>query len=172
MRTKLGVAALVGLALTVVTACAVPRETTPSLIAAPSTLPATTSASPVTTTTTTRPPAPPCGVVNGACVSLTAQLSWLIRDGQVVHGPVQSESGGPDQPTPVGTFRVAWKDRVHRSSEYGTDMPNSVFFAAGGIAFHAGSLTSPSHGCVHLSDADSALFFDGLAVGDTVQVVA
>jgi lipoprotein-anchoring transpeptidase ErfK/SrfK len=51
-------------------------------------------------------------------------------------------------------------------------MPNSVFFAAGGIAFHAGSLTSPSHGCVHLSDADSAIFFDSLAVGATVQVAA
>lgn len=32
-----------------------------------------------------------------------------------------------------------------------TPMPYSVFFAPGGIAFHEGSLTEDSHGCVRLA---------------------
>ncbi len=172
MRMKFAVAALLGLALSGAAGCATASGTTTATVAAPPPSPSTSVAPTTTTTTTPAPPKPPCAIATGACVSLTSQLAWLIRDGSVVYGPVPTESGSPDQPTPVGAFRVAWKDRVHRSSQYGTDMPNSVFFAAGGIAFHAGSLTAPSHGCVHLSDADSATFFDGLAVGDAVQISA
>ncbi|WP_308190372.1 L,D-transpeptidase [Amycolatopsis sp. GM8] len=106
-------------------------------------------------------------------MSLSRKLAWLLRDGAVTDGPVRIEPGGPEMPTPVGLFHVEWKDREHYSSEYNDDpMPNSVFFAAGGIAFHAGSLEKSSHGCVHLSDADSARFFDALGVGARVQVVA
>ncbi|MET8849543.1 L,D-transpeptidase [Amycolatopsis sp. NPDC004625] len=164
---RTGAPALLG-SLLVVAACSAPRSTTPTPIAEP--VPASTSA-PATTTTTTPPPAPPCAVTTGACVSLAQRLAWLVRDGRVVRGPVPAGFGPPDQTTPAGSFHVVWKDREHRSSEYGTDMPNSVFFAAGGIAFHAGPLDAPSHGCVHLTDADSAAFFDGLQVGDAVQVL-
>ncbi|MEU0532678.1 L,D-transpeptidase [Amycolatopsis tolypomycina] len=159
--------ALLGAAL-VTAGCSAPRTTTPSPIAEPLT---TTSSAPPTTTTTPPPPAPPCAVTSGACVSLAQKLAWLLRDGRVVRGPVPAGFGPPDQATPAGSFRVAWKDREHRSSQYGTDMPNSVFFAPGGIAFHAGPLDAPSHGCVHLTEADSAAFFDGLNVGDAVQVL-
>ncbi|HEY3465458.1 MAG TPA: L,D-transpeptidase [Amycolatopsis sp.] len=161
-----GVVTLLGLAL-VTAACSVPRTTTPSPIAEPAPLTAPTAS---TTPTTTPPPSPPCAVTTGACVSLAQRLAWLLRDGRVVRGPVPAGFGPPDQATPAGSFHVVWKDREHRSSVYGTDMPNSVFFAAGGIAFHAGPLDAPSHGCVHLGDADSAAFFDGLAVGDAVEV--
>lgn len=160
-----GVLALLGLTL-VTASCAAPRATTPSPIAEPA--PLTGTVTPVTTTTP--PPAPPCAVTTGACVSLGQHLAWLLRDGRVVRGPVPAGFGPPDQTTPAGSFHVVWKDREHTSSEYGTNMPNSVFFAAGGIAFHAGPLDAPSHGCVHLTDADSAAFFDGLNVGDAVQV--
>lgn len=159
--------ALLGFTL-VTAACSAPRATTPPPIAEP--VRAATPA-PVTTTSTTPPPAPPCAVTTGACVSLAQRLAWLVRDGQVVRGPVPAGFGPPDQATPAGSFHVVWKDREHRSSVYGTDMPNSVFFAAGSIAFHAGPLDAPSHGCVHLTDADSAAFFDGLKVGDAVQVL-
>ncbi|WP_372672863.1 L,D-transpeptidase [Amycolatopsis kentuckyensis] len=159
-----GVLTLLGLTL-VTASCAAPRATTPSPIAEPEPLTRTS-----TPATTTPPPAPPCTVVTGACVSLAQHLAWLLRDGRVVRGPVPAGFGPPDQATPAGSFHVVWKDREHTSSVYGTDMPNSVFFAAGGIAFHAGPLDAPSHGCVHLTDADSAAFFDGLNVGDAVQV--
>jgi lipoprotein-anchoring transpeptidase ErfK/SrfK len=169
MRTT-GVAALLGLML-VTAACSVPRTTTPSPIAEPAPLSRTTAPATPTPTTTPPPPAPPCAVATGACVSLAQRLAWRLRDGRVVRGPVPAGFGPPDQATPAGSFHVVWKDREHRSSVYGTDMPNSVFFAAGGIAFHAGPLDAPSHGCVHLTDADSAAFFDGLNVGDAVQVL-
>ncbi|MEV4052314.1 L,D-transpeptidase [Amycolatopsis sp. NPDC049688] len=164
---RTGALALLGSTL-VMAACSAPRTTTPAPLAEP--VPVSTSV-PATTTTTPPPPAPPCAVTTGACVSLAQRLAWLVRDGAVVRGPVPAGFGPPDQATPAGSFRVVWKDREHRSSVYGTDMPNSVFFAAGGIAFHAGPLDAPSHGCVHLTDADSAAFFDGLNVGDAVQVL-
>ncbi len=167
---RTGVVTLLG-AVLVMAACSAPRTTTPSPIAEPEPLTTGSAAPPTTTTTTPPPPAPPCAVTTGACVSLPQGLAWLLRDGQVVRGPVPAGFGPPDQATPAGSFRVVWKDREHRSSQYGTDMPNSVFFAAGGIAFHAGPLDAPSHGCVHLTDADSAAFFDGLNVGDAVQVL-
>ncbi|WP_290061136.1 L,D-transpeptidase [Amycolatopsis solani] len=159
-----GVLTLLGLTL-VTAACSAPRTTTPSPIAEPVPLARTT-----TPATTTAPPARVCAVTTGACVSLAQRLAWLLRDGRVVRGPVPAGFGPPDQATPAGAFHVVWKDREHRSSVYGTDMPNSVFFAAGGIAFHEGPLDAPSHGCVHLTGADSAAFFDGLNVGDAVEV--
>ncbi|MBN9742292.1 L,D-transpeptidase [Amycolatopsis sp. A1MSW2902] len=115
------------------------------------------------------PPSPSCSVVTGACASLSLRRAWLMENGRAVRS-VPMEPGGPGQPTPAGTFRVAWKDRVHRSDEYGDEMPNSVFFAPGGIAFHAGPLDRPSHGCIHLADEDAALFFDRLPVGAEVEV--
>jgi lipoprotein-anchoring transpeptidase ErfK/SrfK len=50
-------------------------------------------------------------------------------------------------------------------------MPYSVFFAPGGIAFHEGSVTENSHGCVHLAPDAAPVFFDSLVRGDVVQVV-
>ena len=117
-------------------------------------------------------PVPPCAVTTGACASLSMRKAWLLQNGKVVYGPVPTEPGGPDMPTPAGTFAVAWKDAEHRSDEYGDDMPNSVFFASGGIAFHAGPLDRPSHGCLHLTLEDSKVFFDRLAVGAAVEVTA
>ncbi|HEV7979869.1 L,D-transpeptidase [Amycolatopsis sp.] len=106
-------------------------------------------------------------------MSLSTKQAWLVRGGEVVFGPVPIMSGKPGHETPVGKFRVAWKDQEHYSSEFaGMPMPNSVFFAAGGIAFHAGSLDEGSHGCVHLSDAASLTFFESLKVGDSVEVQA
>ena len=40
----------------------------------------------------------------------------------------------------------------------------------GDIAFHQGSLSNQSNGCVHLSWDASETFFDTLAVGDAVYV--
>jgi hypothetical protein len=149
----------------------------PQPLSAPAPAPVTTS----TTTTTTPPepepqravvPTPPCGPEISACVSLSQNLAWLMQDGVAVYGPVPATHGRAGEETPVGTFKVAWKDAVHRSSIYGDNMPNSVFFAAGGVAFHEGSLTEESHGCVHLSQEAAKVFFDSLPVKAAVQVVA
>lgn len=117
-------------------------------------------------------PGTPCTVTAKACVSLSAKRAWLVRDGQVYYGEASALGGRPETPTPTGTFRVEWKDKDHISQEFNAPMPNSVFFAPGGIAFHQGSLTTPSAGCIHLSRKSSEVFFNHLNPGDEVQVVA
>jgi hypothetical protein len=121
------------------------------------------------------PPPPPAGVPCGAgvdaCIDLSANKSWLLADGKVTYGPVPITHGRPGHETPPGTFHVGWKDIDHLSSEFdNAPMPFSVFFN-GGIAFHQGSLSDLSHGCIHLSYAAAEAYYNALAVGDTVQVV-
>ena len=125
-----------------------------------------------TTTTTTKAQAAgvPCAATVDACVDLSARKAWLLRDGEVVYGPVQIMPGMPNHPTPVGTFRVSSKVKDYHSREFDAPMPNSVFFQPG-IAFHQGSLSKYSHGCIHLSTGASQKFFSTLSPGDTVQVV-
>ncbi len=73
--------------------------------------------------------------------------------------------------TPVGNFRVLSKEKMHYSKEFdNAPMPNSVFFYPGD-AFHAGSLSNYSNGCIHLSNAASLKFYNTLKIGDVVQVV-
>lgn len=127
-------------------------------------------------TITKEPPPPPAGVPCGAgvdaCVDLSSKQTWLIKDGVVVYGPAPITSGRAGYRTPPGTFKVGWKDIDHKSAEFdNAPMPYSVFFN-GGIAFHQGSLSVESHGCIHLSRAAAQTYFNSLSVGDTVQVVS
>jgi hypothetical protein len=123
-------------------------------------------------TTRTAPLVLPAGCSSRAvaCVSTGLHVAWLQEGGRPTYGPVPVAIGTPGSPTPHGTFHVAWKDREHTSSTYGTNMPYSVFFAAGGVAFHQGPLGEGSHGCVHLSGAAAAVFFAALGRGDRVEV--
>jgi len=140
--------------------------------AAPAT-PAPPARTPATSPTPGRRPtstATPCAPTATACVDLSGNRSWLLRDGQVTYGPVPITHGRPGFRTPPGTFRVESKRRDHVSSIYDAEMPWSVFFN-GGVAFHEGSLAVTSHGCVHLSPAAAETYFSTLSVGDIVQVV-
>ncbi|MDD7966934.1 L,D-transpeptidase [Actinomycetospora lemnae] len=125
------------------------------------------------------PPAPavaltagtPCAATVDACVDLSEQRAWLTDGaGTVTYGPVGALGGTRKDPTPTGTFTVDYKDRDHVSNLYDADMPYSVFFAPA-IAFHTGSLSERSHGCLHLGKTASKRFFADLSPGDTVQVV-
>lgn len=111
----------------------------------------------------------PCLSTSRACIDLSANQAWLIRDGKVDYGPVPITSGRKGFRTPTGTFRVSFKNRDHVSSIYDAPMPYSVFFN-GGIAFHQGSLREKSHGCIHLSRKAAKTFFGSLRKGDVVQV--
>jgi lipoprotein-anchoring transpeptidase ErfK/SrfK len=120
----------------------------------------------------------PCTVTARACVDLESQRAWLIQDGKVIRGPVKISSGGAGKETPVGhSFRVYSKEKDHKSQEFKmangqpAPMPWSVFFADGGIAFHAGDPAKASAGCIHLAAADAEAWFNSLQVGDQVQVV-
>lgn len=114
-------------------------------------------------------PGTPCTASADACVDLASHTAWLFDDGEVTR-TVPFLDGDPRSPTPVGTFAVDWKAQNYHSREFDADMPFSVFFAPGGIAFHEGSLERPSAGCVHLGKPDAVAFFDALEVGDQVQV--
>lgn len=114
----------------------------------------------------------PCAAGADACVDLSAQRAWLTDGhGTVTYGPVSALGGTRKYPTPTGTFTVDYKDADHVSNLYDADMPYSVFFAPA-IAFHQGSLSERSHGCIHLGKTASKRFFANLAPGDTVQVVS
>lgn len=158
--------------------------TTTTTTVAPTTT-TTTTPPPTTTTTTVKPttttkvtpvgnaPGTPCKATMAACVDKRTGQAWLIINGKVSYGPVPMMPGKASEPTPNGFFHVEWKDKHHKSSEFNNaPMENSVFFAPGGVAFHEGSLSRPSAGCVHLSTTASAKFYAVLEVGDPVEVVA
>ncbi|MDQ3789419.1 MAG: L,D-transpeptidase [Actinomycetota bacterium] len=169
---RLGLAGLALLAAALLSGCATEAAAGPT----PSPEPARHTTTTTTTTTTPEPPPPPppppCGRGISACVDLSARQAWLMDNGTVTRGPVAITHGGTTNPTPTGTWPVAWKDQEHTSSIYGDPMPYSVFFAPGGIAFHEGKLDEDSHGCVRLAMADAKAFFTALPVGALVQVVA
>jgi lipoprotein-anchoring transpeptidase ErfK/SrfK len=113
----------------------------------------------------------PCAADVDACVDLSSRQAWLTDGaGTVTYGPVGALGGTRKYPTPTGTFSVDYKDADHVSNLYDAAMPNSVFFAPA-VAFHRGSLSQRSHGCIHLGRSASQEFFDTLSPGDTVQVV-
>ena len=114
-----------------------------------------------------------CPAAASACVDLSDHLTWLQADGRITYGPVLMEPGPPgtQRATPRGTFHVQWKAGAdYISTEYDEPMPYAVFFAPGGVAFHGGSLTTPSHGCVHLDILSARYYHDHLPVGAVVVV--
>ena len=117
------------------------------------------------------PELPPCLPTVRACVELAANTAWLLDNGKVVRGPVPITHGDTETPTPRGNFTVQWKAETYTSREYLVQMPWSVFFADGGIAFHEGNPATFSAGCVKLDAEDAQAFFDFLQVGDAVQIV-
>ena len=143
---------------------AVPVAAPPATV--PVVAPAAAPALPATTSET------PCAASADACVDLSSKRAWLTDGaGHVTYGPVSALGGTRSYPTPTGTFSVDYKDRDHVSNLFTPgDMPNSVFFAPA-IAFHQGSLSQRSHGCIHLGRTASRTFFSSLSSGDTVQVV-
>jgi L,D-transpeptidase catalytic domain len=114
-----------------------------------------------------------CPAAASACVDLSDHLTWLQSDGRISYGPVRMEPGTPgtQQATPRGTFHVEWKAGANFiSADYHEPMPYAVFFAPGGVAVHGGSLTEPSHGCVHLAIGNARYYHDHLPVGAEVVV--
>nr|WP_285485892.1 L,D-transpeptidase [Amycolatopsis taiwanensis] len=161
------------------TSSAAPTTTTPPVSTSSSTPPPATSTKSSSSTSKTTPkskpttaaPGVPCSISSGACVSLSAKKAWLVQDGKVIYGPVPALGGRKGNATPTGMFRVLSKEKMHLSREFdNAPMPNSVFFYPGD-AFHTGSLSTPSHGCIHLSSTASLKFFNTLQIGQAVQIL-
>ena len=114
-----------------------------------------------------------CPAAAAACVDLARHLTWLQTGGRVSFGPVRMEPGQPGSAhvTPRGTFQVSWKGGPNLVSNiYNEPMPWATFFAPDGIAFHGGSLTQWSHGCVHLTIASAYYYNQHLPIGAEVVV--
>lgn len=139
-----------------VTAAAVATVGTAGVLAAPSASAGTAN--------------PGCSAKADVCLDLSITEVWLMHDGKITYGPEPTTVGRPGHETPTGTFTVQYKDIDHYSDAYDTPMPYSVFFTNTGIAFHEGSLSVASHGCVHLGHGDAVLFYNKLQPGDVVEV--
>ena len=114
-----------------------------------------------------------CPAAAAACVDLARHITWLQTGGRVSFGPVRMEPGEPGSAhtTPRGTFQVSWKAGPNLVSDiYNEPMPWATFFATDGIAFHGGSLTQWSHGCVHLTIANAYYYNQHLPIGAEVVV--
>jgi hypothetical protein len=112
-----------------------------------------------------------CAPAASACADLSAHVTWLQAGGRITYGPVRMEPGAAGDPTPRGVFHVAWKAGPHYiSTSYGVPIPYAVFFATGGVAFHQGSLSTSSHGCIHLTMAAARYYNEHLPVGAEVAV--
>lgn len=114
-----------------------------------------------------------CPAAAAACVDLTRHITWLQSNGKPSFGPIQMEPGKPGggHETPRGTFWVQYKAGPSLISNiYHVPMPWATFFAPGGIAFHGGSLTTWSHGCVHLTDQNAHYYNQHLPIGAEVVV--
>jgi L,D-transpeptidase catalytic domain len=114
---------------------------------------------------------PPCLPTVRACVDLADDQAWLLDKGKIVRGPVAIIPGDDASPTPRGSFTVQWKAAEYTSRQFLVQMPWSVFFADGGVAFHEGDPDTYSAGCVKLDEDDAHAFFEYLQVGDPIQVV-
>ena len=91
------------------------------------------------------------------------------KNGEIASWKISSARGG--YRTPTGIYTPHYTARMHYSKQYHfSPMPYSVFFNDG-EAFHKGSVTARSHGCVHLTHRAAQTFYNTLHVGDVVQVV-
>lgn len=173
---------LVAVALVSVAGCAQGAVHAETSAAPPSSSSAVPPSAPPSTTSQTPPPPPPppppvakptpCTISDGACIQLSTNQSWVVRGDKVVYGPVPITHGRKGYETPLGNFPVLRKVKNEWSRPYNAPMPWSTYFTESGIAFHEGSLTDPSHGCIHLDPKAAQYYFTNLSIGETVQVVS
>jgi lipoprotein-anchoring transpeptidase ErfK/SrfK len=110
-----------------------------------------------------------------ACVDLTLQTMWVVRDGTVVFGPTVVRTGMPGgYQTPPGTFRVGWRSPRAWSHPYRVWLPYWQDFNAG-IGFHETTTylhdaTLGSHGCVNLLHDDAVALWGTTSTGTLVRV--
>jgi hypothetical protein len=96
-----------------------------------------------------------------ATVPLPARAVVPLSASTAVADPGPRSSSPPREPAAKG---------IVLSTSYGVPIPYAVFFAAGGVAFHQGSLTTSSHGCIHLTMAAARHYNEHLPVGAEVAV--
>jgi lipoprotein-anchoring transpeptidase ErfK/SrfK len=108
-----------------------------------------------------------------ACVNLTLQTVWVVRDGAVVFGPTVTRTGFRGHATPAGTYKINKRDLKEWSDPYEVWLPYWQRFH-GGMGFHETTTyihnaTLGSHGCVNLLRADAVKMWQLLTLGSSVR---
>jgi hypothetical protein len=108
-----------------------------------------------------------------ACVDLTLQTAWVMRDGAVVAGPTVVRTGFAGHATPAGIYRINKRAEKEWSDPYEVWLPYWQRFI-GGIGFHETTTylhdaARGSHGCVNLLHRDAVAMWDHLQTGSRVH---
>lgn len=125
------------------------------------------------------------GPASTSVVDVAAHTMTVSRDGEVVR-TMKASMGKPGFETRAGTFLVLEKHAVKvmdgstlaTPQDYKTTVDHAVRITNSGTFMHAAPWSvgsqgraNVSHGCVNLSPADAAWYFDQTRIGDVVEVV-
>jgi peptidoglycan hydrolase-like protein with peptidoglycan-binding domain len=108
-----------------------------------------------------------------ACIDLTLQTVWVLRDGAVVWGPTVVRTGFRGYATPAGTYKINYRNPKEWSRPYKVWLPYWQHFTRG-MGFHQTTTylhnsSIGSHGCVNLLRSDARELWGLLSVGNTVH---
>lgn len=116
-----------------------------------------------------------CGAQAGitACVDLSLQTVWVMRDGALMTGPTVVRTGFRGHATPAGTYTINKRSELEWSDPYGVWLPYWQRFV-GGIGFHETTTylhdaARGSHGCVNLLRRDAVTLWNQLKRGAAVR---
>jgi lipoprotein-anchoring transpeptidase ErfK/SrfK len=101
-----------------------------------------------------------CRVETTICIDTNFRVLHYLRNGSVLR-TMDIRIGAPRFATDLGEYRVYRKERHHRSSDYGTRMPYSLFYNGAesihfSYYFRRDGYNGASHGCVNLRDYKGA----------------
>jgi hypothetical protein len=109
-----------------------------------------------------------------ACVDLTHQTTYLMKDGKLYYGPTVTRTGMSGFATPAGWFSIFDRADKHWSNPYKVWLPYWQQFY-NGDGFHQTTtyihnMGIGSHGCVNLLPADAKKYYSTLKYGSKVHL--
>jgi hypothetical protein len=108
-----------------------------------------------------------------ACIDLTHQTTWIMKDGEIIVDPTITRTGmGGGYQTPDGKFKIDWRSEKAWSKPYKVWLPYWQHFIDG-MGFHETTTyihdSFGSHGCVNLLHKDAVKFYETLKMDTTVH---
>jgi hypothetical protein len=105
-------------------------------------------------------------------VDLPRQLISVFRGADEI-GTAVIVYGSDGKSTPSGIFPILGKERMHRSSLYDADMPDTLWLTRDGVAIHASTveLGRATHGCVGVPPDFARKLFAVASRGDTTVIL-
>lgn len=105
-------------------------------------------------------------------VDLSRQLLSVFRGANEI-GTAVIIYGTDGKETPLGTFALLGKERMHHSSLYDADMPFTLWLTDDGVAIHASAVERgrATHGCIGVPADFASRLFAVARRGDAVIVL-